>query len=154
MSVFIFIHILAMFTAVAFAQGPLIVLMAAVARRDVPAIRGQLTAQMPLVRWIGPLFGLGILLGLLAVFTNGFNPLRPWLLIAYVLTIIAAVLPQFSSAAYGKRLGMALANSPGDTPSAELAAVMDDSGAKLLIWIDFLVIAALIADMVIKPFGF
>ena len=153
MTVFIYIHILAMFLAVAFAQGPLLVLMAAVSRRDIPAIRGQLTAQMPLVRWIGPLFGLGILLGLVAVFTNGFDPLRPWLLIAYVLTVIAAVLPQFSSAAYGKRLGMALANSPGDTPSAELAAVLDDVGAKALIWVDMLVIAALIADMVLKPFS-
>ena len=152
MTVFIFLHILAMFLAVAFAQGPLLVLLAAVSRRDIPAIRGQLTAQMPLVRWIGPLFGLGILLGLVAMFTNGFNPLQPWLLIAYVLTIVAAVLPQFSSAAYGKRLGMALASSPGDTPSAELTAVMDDTAAKALIWLDMLVIAALVADMVLKPF--
>ncbi len=106
MSVFIFLHIAVMFLAIAVAQGPLILLIAAVRRRDVPGIRGLLRAQFPLVRWIPAVFGVGVLLGLIAVFTNSFDPLRPWLLIGYVLTVIAAVLPRFSAGAWSRRLGM------------------------------------------------
>jgi hypothetical protein len=51
-SVFIFLHIATMFAAVALSLGPLVLLIAAVRRRDVPAIRGLLTAQRPMVRWI------------------------------------------------------------------------------------------------------
>ena len=153
MSIFIALHIAAMFAAIAFAFGPLIVLILAVRRRDVPGIRGLLTAQGPVARWIGPAFGVGILLGLVAVFTNGYDPLRPWLLIAYVLTVIAAVLPQFSAAAWSKRLAMAAATSPDDAPSPELAAVMYDPRARALLVLDFCVVLVLIADMVIKPFS-
>jgi hypothetical protein len=150
-SVFIFLHIAVMFSAIAVAQGPLILLVAAVRRRDVPGIRGLLRAQFPLARWIPAVFGVGVVLGVIAVFTNGFDPLRPWLLIAYILTAIAAVLPRFSAGAWSQRLGMAAATSPDDAPSPELAAVMDDPRARSMLWLDFGVVVLLIADMVIKP---
>jgi hypothetical protein len=152
-SVFIFLHVAVMFAAVALSLGPLTLLIAAVRRRDVPAIRGLLAAQRPLVRWIPAVFGIGVLLGLVAVFANSYDPLRPWLLIAYVLTVIAAVLPRVSAGAWARRLGMAAATSDPDSPSAELAAAMDDSRARWMLWLDFGVIALLIADMVFKPFS-
>jgi hypothetical protein len=88
-----------------------------------------------------------------AIFTNGYDPFRPWLLIAYALTVVAAVLPRFSAGAWAQRLGMAAATSPDTAPSDALAAAMDDPRAGSMLWLDFGVIAVLIADMVLKPFS-
>src|SRR6267378_3346992 len=80
-----------MFAAVAFSLGPTFVLRRIGASGDVPAIRRSFALSAPIIRAIPILFGIGAALGIVAIFTNGFNPFQPFLLVAYGLFIIAAV---------------------------------------------------------------
>lgn len=145
------IHILLMFAGVALAQGSAVLLWGAMRRGDVPAIRGLLGAMRSSGPLIGPVFGLGVLAGLTAVFVGGFDPLAPWLLIAYALTLVAFALPRVLLIPRMQRLGAAAMSSPTDAPSPELRAEIANATTPLF-WLDAALIVLLILDMVLKPF--
>ena len=88
MRIFVFLHVLGMFTAVATAYGPAFLMHRAAATRHVPTIRGVFSMAKVTGPLIPVFFLSGFAFALIAIFTEGFNPFRPWLLIAYVLFAI------------------------------------------------------------------
>jgi hypothetical protein len=82
MPIFIFLHVLAMFIAVALAYGPAALLVVATQRKDVRALRAISSTNERVGPLVGIFFGLGIVLGLVSVFVYGFDPLQGWPLVA------------------------------------------------------------------------
>lgn len=151
--IFIFLHIATVMTAVAFSIGPTFLLRRIADSGDVPAIRRSFALAAPLVRLIPALFGVGALLGIIAIFTNGFNPFEPWLLIAYVLFVLAAAVGARLTTPWFKRMMTASAESPDTGPSGELTAAVNDQAMALVEWFDVVVVLVFILDMVFKPFS-
>lgn len=153
MRVFVFLHVATMFAAVAFSLGPTFVLRRLGATGDVPAIRRGFALSVPIVRAIPMLFGLGALLGIVAIFTNGFDPFQPFLLIAYGLFIVASVVGAAITTPWFKKVTQLAAESPDAAPSPELQAALDDPRARFTDWFDPIIILAFLFDMIVKPFG-
>lgn len=151
MPIFVFLHVLTMFTAVALAYGPAALMVVASRNRDVRALRGISRTYDQLGRWIGPAFGLGILLGFAAVFFQQFDPLQGWLVIAYVLVGVALVMTFAFTNPWLKKVEAAAHASPDDQMSDELAALVNSPRNQALLAFDALLIVLLIADMVLKP---
>jgi hypothetical protein len=149
----VFLHVAVMFAAVAFSIGPTFVLRRLGATGDVPAIRRAFSMSAPIVRAIPMLFGLGALLGVVAIFVNDFDPFQPFLLIAYALFIIATVVGVVITTPWFKKVTQLAAESPDAAPSPELSAALDDPGARFTDWFDPLIILAFLFDMIVKPFG-
>lgn len=153
MRIFVFLHIATMFTAVAVTIGPWLLLRSVGRSGDVPAIRRTFAMALPITRFIPILFGLGAALGIVAIFTNNFDPFQPFLLIAYGLFIIATVVGALVSEPWLKRVAQTSAQSPDAAPSPELAAALNDPRIRVIDWFDPLIILLFIFDMVVKPFG-
>ncbi len=151
MPVFIFLHVLTMFTAVAMGYGPAILMIAASRSNDIVALRGVLGASARIEKLIGPTFVVGLVFGLIAVFFNNFDPLAGWLIIAYILFAVAAIYPVVLTGPWLKKVAAAATASPDDPPSAELTALLTSPRYRLMLTLDVLVVMAIIADMVLKP---
>ena len=89
MRIFVFLHIATMFTAVTGTIGPTLLLRRIGRSGDVPTIRRSFAMAGPIIKVAPALYGLGAALGVVAVFTNGFDPFQPFLLIAYGLFMVA-----------------------------------------------------------------
>jgi hypothetical protein len=142
-----------MFTAVALTIGPTFLLRRIGESGDVPAIRRSFAMAGPIIKVAPALYGLGAALGVVAIFTNGFNPFQPFLLVAYGLFVVATVVGIRVNAPWFQRVAGASAESPDAAPSPELAAALDAPVARFLDWFDPLIILAFIFDMIVKPFG-
>jgi Predicted integral membrane protein (DUF2269) len=152
MRIFILLHILTMFTGVALGYGAMAWLWLSARSRDLVAIRGVLSVTKRYEPVIPATFTVGILLGITAVFTNGFDPLRPWLVIAYVL---AAGLTVSGSRVLGpwiKRVGEAAVSASGDVMDPPLAPFSDRTSVTLIL-LDLAMLVGIVTDMVIKPFS-
>jgi hypothetical protein len=148
----VFLHISVMFSAVAISQGPAFMLYRAMQKHDVAGIRaigGQFATIGPK---IGMVFGVGVVIGLITVFVGGWNPLSPWLLIAYVLTVVAILTPRLVTAPRMMRVGMAAAQSPLDAPSPELRSEIA-AATQPIYWLDAAILVLFVVDMVVKPFS-
>lgn len=152
MRIFVFLHIAVMFTAVAVTIGPSLLLRRIGKSSDVPAIRQSFAMAAPIIRAVPILYLLGAALGIVAIFTNNFDPFQPFLLIAYVLFVIATVVGIRVTEPWFKRVIETSAQSPDAPPSPALAALQDPAG-RFLDWFDPLIILLFIFDMVVKPFG-
>jgi hypothetical protein len=150
MRVFVFLHILTMFTAVAMGYGSILFVRVAARTRQVDTLRGVLAAANRIGPFIGPAFGIGILLGIVAIFANRFNPLAPWLVIAYVLAATAILSSVVVLQPWLNRMNAAV---EGATDTSAANAILADSRTQLLLGLDTLVMVAIIADMVLKPFS-
>ena len=152
MRVFVFLHVLSMVSAVTVAYGPALLTRRAAHSGSVPAIRTTFGAVRPLGKWIPILFLVGLGFAIIAIITEGFNPLQPWLLFAYVLFAIG----MFNGARFHGPYAVAVADaadkSPDDAPSPELRAALDNRGEEITYWVDFAVIALILFDMIVKPF--
>lgn len=153
MRIFIFLHIATVMTAVAFSIGPTFLLRRVAESGDVLAIRRSFALATPLIRIIPALFGVGALLGIVAIFTNGFNPFEPWLIIAYVMFVLAAVVGARMTTPWFNRMVKASAESPDSGPSGELTAVTNDQAMQLVEYFDWVIVLLFVLDMVIKPFS-
>jgi len=153
MRIFVFLHVLTMFAAVAASYGPGIVLRRAAKTRNVPTIRATFRMAQPVGMAVPFLYVGGAILGLVAVFTNDFTPWAPWLLIAYVLFIFALVVGARVTGPWMARIGTAAAASPDEAPSPELSAAIDEPLQEYRYWIDYVVVTLLIFDMFVKPFS-
>ena len=153
MRIFVFLHIATMFTAVTATLGPTLLLRRIGKSGDVPAIRRSFAMAGPIIKVAPALYGLGAALGVVAVFTNGFDPFQPFLLIAYGLFVLATLVGIRFNAPWFQRVSEASAASPDAAPSPELVAVLDAPVARFLDWFDPLIILLFIFDMVVKPFG-
>jgi hypothetical protein len=151
--IFKFLHIATMFTAVAASIGPAYLLQRIGRSADVPAIRRTFALAAPIFTAIPILFTLGAALGIVAIFTNGRNPFEPFLLIAYVMFVMATFVGIRYNSPWFKRVVKVSGESPDAAPSAELTAALHDPTMHVVDWFDRIIVLAFIFDMVIKPFS-
>ena len=154
MLVFKLLHILSMFAMVATQIGGEFIYVTAVTRGDVgtlAAVHRTLERARIGVISIGALIS-GIVFGLLTAATGGFSFTDGWLIAAYVLVAVFIVAGgRFASRLV--RLGAEAAEADeGRRPVDEVLRQMASS--RVLTWfaVDLLLVVAIIADMVLKPF--
>ena len=149
----VFLHILFMFAGVAAADGVGFLVFRIVASRDVGAMRTTYRIVEPLNKSVPLLFVAGLIFGLIAVFSIGFNPFEPWLIIAYVLFVLQVAISTVFIEKWHKRVH-ALAEAPDADPnSGELAAALADRSARTASLVQIVLIGVFIFDMVVKPFS-
>lgn len=148
---FKFLHIAAMFFAVAGALFAEIGVHAIARRGDVVGLRSLAPVLEGLGKGIPLLFMTGLVFGLLAAWTGQFNLLAPWLLIAYGLFAFAMALGSLVSEPWAKRVVEAAHASPTDAPSAELRAAIDDRRGPISAAVLVVVIITFVFVMVFKP---
>lgn len=148
------LHILSMFTMVVVFIGTEIFYAAAMWRRDAHAMAWvQQTLERAYLGWIG-MGGilLGIIFGLLTAATGGFDYLAGWLVAAYVLVVLFFV----NSAIFGAkvvRTGKAAMEAEDAGQSLEeVAREMDRRTGLIVVVVNTVIFALIIADMVLKPF--
>lgn len=146
----VYLHIAVMFSAVALAFGGELILNRLAGTRNVIAIRTGFASAAPVMRFVPMLFGLGALLGVAAALFGQFDPLAPWLIAAYILFVIAAVVGA-RAGVWARSVGMAAAASPVEAPSPELEAAISDRTHEIMRWADYLIILVLLFLMVFKP---
>lgn len=152
MRVFVFLHVFTMFAGVALGYGLMAWLWLAARSRDLVAIRGMTSVVGRYPQLIGGGFTLGVVLGGVAIFTNGFDPLAPWLVIAYVLAVGLVLSGSLMIGPWVKRLGEVVATTEGDTADP-LPAPFTDGRSRVLLSLDLLMLVAIIFDMIVKPFS-
>jgi uncharacterized membrane protein len=151
--IFIYLHIFAMFLAVALSVGSELVLHRVAATENVTAIRTVFGVAKPIEKAIPMVYGIGFLLGIVAAIVASFNLLALWLLISYVLFIVSSILGGRVVGGWAEKVEHAAAQNQGDAPSEELKALLHDKRAMQGIIANLLVIALIIGMMVFKPFG-
>ncbi|MEO7295390.1 MAG: hypothetical protein ABIZ57_04535 [Candidatus Limnocylindria bacterium] len=148
--VFKFLHIGLMFSAVASAVIPEVVLHVVANTRDTRSIITMAHIAERIGKVLPMLFIGGAIFGLLAAWTGQMDFTAPWLIATYVLfvtAIVAGIL--FSDPWVGRLKNAAVAS--GDAPTSELIAVIDETRAKIAsAWL-MLTIVVIIALMVFKP---
>lgn len=152
MRFFVFLHVLTMFTGVALGYGALAWLWLSARSRDLVAMRGVLSGVQRYEKLIPMTFTLGIALGILAIFVHRFNPLAPWLVIAYVLAAGLVLSGSLILSPWIKRVGESVADMAGDRAEA-LPPPFSDRRSVSLLLLDLALLIAIIADMVLKPFS-
>ena len=152
-SLLLFLHISVMFAAVTVAYGTGLLARLAYMTGQVAAVRGVGMAAARYGPAIPILFVTGGLLGLATALSFGFNLLAPWLVLAYVGWAIAMVLGFTENRTWGLRLGQLLATTPDGPLTPEVAAMFTDRRVVVVTIIDYVVVLAIIFDMVVKPFS-
>jgi hypothetical protein len=148
----LFGHIASMFGAVVVAYGPALVFQVARRSADVATLRA-LSRRSVLAPLVPLLFVVGGLFGLATAGSFGFDLLAPWLVIAYVLWVLAMALGVTVHAPYYRRVHATLMATPDGRLPAAAAAVVDDGRERMATGADYVIILALLFDMVVKPFS-
>jgi len=142
----VFIATLAFGLAIAFD----FVLIAIAKSRDVRVIRTVYEKVSIYSRWVGPLFGIAILLGF-GLAGERHEPLwQPWLRVTYVLIILGFIAIGLARRRY--TLILAAARNAGDSVTPELEKAI--AGASPIIaWSMLVLMITLITVMFLKPFS-
>ena len=154
MLVFKVLHILSMFTMVTVFLGSEFFYAFAIRQRDVRAlawvhrtVRQGRVAVVGLVALIA-----GVAFGLLAAGTGGLDFFKGWLIAAYVLVALFLV----NSAVLGEKLirlaDQAVEADAGKRPTDQVVRDMTTSAAFTFFAMNGAIFAAIILDMVLKPF--
>jgi uncharacterized membrane protein len=154
MLIFKALHILSMVTMVVSFIGGEFFYAIAIRRRDVHALafvqRAVRQGRLAIVGLVALVAG--ILFGLLTAATGGLDFFAGWLIAAYVL--VAAIF--VNTALFGEKLiklaDQAIEADAGQRPAEEVIQNMATSRATLFLAIMAAILAALILDMVLKPF--
>ena len=156
MPIFKALHILAMFAAIAFLVGESTLFAVAIWRADVQALASmrRLAGRRPVVGSL--IFLVGIVFGLLTAATGGFNFFAGWLIAAYVLVAVALAvnaMPVIQRGFLGL-VAKAVAAEAGQRPAEEVAREMIGFRVRfaLVVAANAVLFAAIILDMVLKPF--
>jgi hypothetical protein len=150
----LFLHIAVIFTAITVGYGVTLLLRIAYMSGQVGIMRGVGYAAGKVGPLIPILFIAGGLFGLLTALATGTDLLVPWLLIAYVLFVIAMLIGIFENAAMGRKLGPLLMAADVSQPlPAAVRELFDSPRARYLLVIDVLIPFLFIFDMVVKPFS-
>ncbi len=127
------------------------VLAAVAASRNPNAIRVVYEAVARYSRLIGPLFGVGILLGFGLAHERHDSATQPWLLVTYALVLLTAFFGMgVGRRRYGRVLAAARAAENTLTPELEGAIA---GATPLVAWVMLALMAALVAVMFLKPFS-
>jgi len=154
MPIFKALHILSMFTMVTAFAGSNFFYAFAIAQRDVRALAW---VQRTVRRGFFAVTGLvalvaGIVFGLLTAATGGIDFFKPWLIVAYVLVALFLV----NSALLGERLvrlgDKAIEADAGKRATDDVVREMAPGTAIAFFSVNVVIFAAIIADMVLKPF--
>ena len=150
----LFLHIAVIFTAITVGYGVTLLLQVAYMSGQVGIMRGVGYAAGKLGPMIPILFIAGGIFGLLTAIATGTDLLAPWLIIAYVLFVIAMLIGMFENAAKGRKLGPLLMAADVTQPlPAAVRELFDSPRARYLLAIDVLVPFLFVFDMVVKPFS-
>ncbi len=155
MLIFKVLHILSMFAAVTFLVGEALLYARAISRGDVPGLAAvrRLVGGRPIV---GAAFLMaGIVFGVLAAMTGGIDFFAGWLIAAYVLVVTLFAVNASPWVQRLPRLGeQAMEAVAGQRPVEEVAAAMAAirSATLIVVAANVVLFAAIIADMVLKPF--
>ncbi|MDF2735785.1 MAG: putative integral rane protein [Chloroflexota bacterium] len=155
MLIFKVLHILSMFAAVTFLVGEALLYARAISRGDVAGLAGvrRLVGGRPVV---GAIFLMsGIVFGVLTALTGGIDFFAGWLIAAYVLMVALFVINGSPWVQRLPRLGQeAMEAVAGQRPVEEVAAAMVSirTSASIAVAVNVTLFAAIIADMVLKPF--
>lgn len=148
---FKFLHIAAMFFAVALAVSGELVLRAVANSGEVVAIRTVTARVRPLANASTVLLLAGVGFGIVAALAGQINLLATWLILAYVAFLAAMALGITIGDPWVGRLERAAAESPAEAPSDELRAVIADPRARAATWALMVLVAVLVFVMVVKP---
>jgi len=150
----LFLHISFIFTGITVGYGTTLLLRVAYMSGQVGIMRGVGYAAGKLGPAIPILFIVGGLFGLLTGIVKGTNLLAPWLVIAYVLFVIAMLIGIFENAATGRKLGPLLMAADVTQPlPAAVRELFDSPRARYLLIVDILLPFVFVFDMVVKPFS-
>lgn len=150
--VFKYLHILAMFFAIALAVSTELVLRRVAGSGDGRAIATTVARIRPLANLSSVLILVGIAFGIAAALTGQMNLLAPWLLLSYVAVAGAFAIGMLITDPWVNRLEAA-AGGDGDGASADLQGVIDEAPARIGTWVTMGLIATLVFLMVVKPFA-
>jgi hypothetical protein len=156
MLLFKLLHILTMFTAVTLLVGESTFMAIAIWRGDVRAVAAmrRLVGRRPVVSALTFLVGIGF--GLLTVATGGLDFFAGWLIAAYVMVVaLLAIsgLPVVQKGYLGlvdKATEAEAGQRPVEDVARDMAALRRSFG--LVVAANWVLFAAIIADMVLKPF--
>ena len=151
--IFKYLHIVAMFFAVALALSSELVVRRVATSGDVRAIRATVPRVRPLGNIATGLFLLGVVFGIVAALTGQIDLLAPWLILAYVLFISATLLGILVMDPWSARLEAAAVASQDDAASDALRSVITEPAARAGSWALMVIVAALVFVMVVKPFA-
>ena len=151
--IFIYLHIITMFAAVAVSIGSGLLLHRVAQSGDVRAIQTAFRLAKPFGQSTPILFIIGLVFGLFAAGASSFNFFAPWLILSYVLFAAAMVVGGVMTGPWQLRVGKAAALNKGDAPSADLQAAIGDQRGKLALWINGALVVAIVFVMVAKPLG-
>ena len=153
MPVFKYLHIVAMFSAVATVIGTEALLHRIAHSGEVRTIRTAFSLARPMNVIAPVLFLVGVAFGLLDAITRGFDLFAPWLLIAYVLFVVMFALGGGVQGRWMERVAAAAATSDEARPSPELQRLIHDRVAAVAMYIGWLLLVGIIFAMVAKPFS-
>ena len=153
MFVLLFLHIATMIAAVTVAYGSGFVMRLAYGTGQVAPIRGVAAASGPIGILIPLLFVSGGIFGLLTAITFGYSLLAPWLLIAYGLWLAAMLIGVAVNRPFAMQLRALLATVPDGPISGPIEKLFAAPRVRAFTAVDYLIILALIFDMVVKPFS-
>jgi hypothetical protein len=148
-----FLHIATMFTAVALSLGPAVLIRFVARNRNARSIQAVAEGSASLARFIGPIFALGVIFGLVTVFVGGFDFLAPWLIVAYVLFAVGIAVGAGGEGPWTAEVARAAAANAEPTAGPALVGLLTSQRANFLFWAFALILLALIFDMVVKPFS-
>jgi uncharacterized protein YacL len=155
MLIFKALHILMMFGAVTVLIGEALFYAIAIWRGDIKAVAAirRVAGSRPVV---GVVFLMaGIVFGLLAAMTGGFDFFAGWLIAAYVLVVALFLVNGSPWVQRLPRLGAeAIEAEAGQRPADDVLAAMAGMRTAILVAVavNVALFAAIIADMVLKPF--
>ena len=148
----VFGHITVMTAAVVISYGPSLMFQLAARTGQVAPVRA-LSVPTALGLWIPILYVLGGILGLATAVNYGHNLLAPWLVIAYVLWTIAMINGAAIHAPYFRRIAAVAVKTTDGPLTGDLMSLMADRRERIAAAVDYVIIVAILFDMVVKPFS-
>ena len=153
MLIFKALHILSMFTMVAVFIGGEMFYAIAIRGRDVHALAWLHRIRRPIGAVAFAAMAAGIVFGLLTAATGGMDFLEGWLLVAYLLLGVFVLNGAVNERPTSRLAERAVEAEAGLRPVDEVVRDMaSDRRAMLLFVINATIFAAIILDMVLKPF--
>lgn len=149
MRIFVFLHVLTMFFAIAISGGIELFLLRIAGTRDAHTIRTVFELHQKLVRYIPIAFMVGLAFGVTAIFVHGYNPFAAWLLLAYPLFVAGILTGALGVGPWAERV--IAAASSGDGASEQLDAAVQSARGRNAMILFWLVTAAIVFVMVMKP---
>jgi uncharacterized membrane protein len=151
--ILLFVHIGLMFGAVMISLGPALVMRIAEQSGQMALVRGVALASKPIEPAIPILFISGGIFGLLTAINVGYNLLAPWLVIAYLLFLVAMITGAGINRTFLLRLAPLVKDAPDGELTEPVRALFAEPRYRFVSSLDYVVILALIYDMVAKPFS-